>query len=136
MKKLLLAFAIGTASLVGFTGCTKEYITNNYLPGVSYVIEVAPGDWSKNGTEYSTSINMPELDDKYFQDGHVDVSISMDSNPSVYENIPAEIGNYSYSANYGVGKVNVYAVFKGASGVKAPENMLVKIVLSDAEVGN
>jgi len=137
MKKLLLAFAIGTASLVSFTGCTKEYITNNYLPGVSYVIDVASADWNRDGTEYATSINMPELDDRYFQDGHVDVSISLDSAPEYYENIPAEIGNYSYSARYGKGVVHIYAVYKGAmANIKAPEGMLIKIVLSDAEIGD
>ncbi|MVZ67642.1 hypothetical protein GQF61_17485 [Sphingobacterium sp. DK4209] len=135
MKKLLLAFAIGTASLVGFTGCTKEYITN-YLPGISYVAEVNPQNWSRTGNEFATTINMPELDEKYFQDGHVDISISFDSKPEVYENIPSEIGNYKYSANYGVGKVNIYAVYIGSGAPVAPEGSLVKIVLTDADNGD
>src|SRR5690606_10252964 len=109
MKKLLLAFAIGTASLVSFTGCTKEYITNNYLPGVRYVIDVAAADWNRDGTQYETSIYMPGLDYRSIQDGQVDVSISLDSASKYYEHIPPEIRNSSYSARYGKGVVHIYA---------------------------
>lgn len=133
MKKLLLAFAIGTASLVTFSSCTKETI--NYLPGKTIVLPVKPTDWERDGNMYSYSFDMPEVTDRIFEDGFVDVAISFDKSPNYYDNIAATIGNYHYSFQYGKGVVTVYAEFLGSNPVP-PEGMLVKIMVSDAEIGN
>ncbi|MFZ4262254.1 hypothetical protein ACFRAE_09435 [Sphingobacterium sp. HJSM2_6] len=140
MKKLLLALAIGTASLVSFSSCTKEYITN-ITPGVSYVYNVDPNDWERitNGdiVNYRVTINVPDLKDYIFEDGHVDVSMLLDSNPNTYENIPATIDDYHYSANYSIGKVTIYAEYRGSSATAlSPEKALVKVVLTESEIGN
>ena len=145
MKKFLLACLIGTSTLIAFNSCTKEYITNNnYLPGVSYVVSVNSNQWTKTDGVYQANISMPELDDVYFEDGHVNVAISFNSNSSFYENIPADLnsfygsGSYTmhhYGAKYRVGEVIVTAEAIGGAD-RAPESMLIKIVLTDAEIGN
>lgn len=137
MKKLLLAFAIGTASLMSFTGCTKEYITN-YLPGTSYVYTIKTNQWSATGNpkEFVYEQSIPDLDSRYFEDGDVSVAISYDNNETTYEIIPAIIGDYSFSANYSIGKVRIYAEYIGSGPTLRPENMITKIVLSDNEIGN
>ncbi|MGJ1196725.1 hypothetical protein ACR777_10265 [Sphingobacterium spiritivorum] len=136
MKRILLALlVIGTT--IGLSSCTKEYITNS-LPGVSYVYTVSPGDWQRvSGTNsFVREIAISNLDERYFEDGHVSVAISYDTAPTVYEIIPAEIDDYSFSANYSIGRVRVYA--KDISGLApvAPAKLLVKVVLTDAEIGN
>src|SRR5690606_39985284 len=76
MKKILLAIAIASASLVTFNSCTKEYITN-YLPGVSYVYTIKSNQWSQSEPRvFKYEQNMPDLDARYFEDGHVSVAIS------------------------------------------------------------
>lgn len=144
MKKFLLALAIGGASLLSFNSCTKEYITNeNYLPGVSYVYPIASNDWVKNGILYEKVIPMSQLDARYFEDGHVNVAISFDSNSAFYENIPADLSSFygnnvyvlhSYSAKYKIGQVIITAEPLGNVD-RAPESMITKIVLTDADNG-
>lgn len=137
MKKILLALAIASASLVTFNSCTKEYITNP-VPGVSYVYTIESGDWSfdKNNRTFFAEINMADLDSRYFEDGHVSVAISYDSNPNTYEIIPAVIEDYEFSANYSIGKVRIFARDIGLGDAIAPESLITKIVLTDAEIGN
>ncbi len=138
MKKILLAFAIGTASLLSFSSCTKEYVTN-YLPGYSYVFPLSSGDWVKTADNtYEAVISMPELDDVYYEDGHVNVAIQFENNVGTYYNVPAENPGdrgHSYNAYYSVGKVYLKAFDLFTENVK-PEAMRVKIVLTDAEIGN
>jgi len=136
MKNLLLALAIGTATIVSFNSCTKEYITN-LAPGTTYVYPIKSNEWSKSGTVYSKTFNIGDLDAATFEDGFIDVSISFDEAPDIYENIPALIGDYNYSANYGVGQVTIFAEYVGpTSEIAPPVDMLTKIMLSYAEVGN
>jgi len=139
MKRLLLALTIAATSLAAFTGCKKEYVTNNYLPGVSYVYNIKSNQWSRiSGTNtfvYEQSV--PDLDQRYFEDGHVSVAISYDNDATVYEIIPATIADYSFSANYSIGKVRIFAEDIGTgSTVQSPDDMITKIVLTDAEIGN
>ena len=137
MKKVLLALAIASASLLTLGSCTKEYITN-YLPGVSYVYPIESGDWSYNSGNrtFEVEINMPDLDSRYFEDGHVSVAISYDDNPTAYEIIPAVIENYEFSANYSIGKVRIYARDIGSGSAVRPSDLITKIVLTDNEIGN
>ncbi|SKB47193.1 hypothetical protein SAMN05660841_00729 [Sphingobacterium nematocida] len=140
MKRILLALAIAGASLATLSSCTKEYITNNNsLPGVSYVYPVKSSQWVRiNGTNtYEYRQNITDLDDRYFQDGHVSVAISYDNNKTTYEIIPATIADYDYSANYSIGVVRIFAEDIGTGNtVNPPEDMYIKVVLTDTEVGN
>lgn len=140
MKKILLALAIAGASFATLSSCTKEYITEehyNYLPGVSYVYTIKSNQWTQTEPKvYRFEQNIADLDNRYFEDGHVSVAISYDSNETTYELIPATIGNYHFSANYSVGKVRIFAEYRGSGTPVAPANMITKIVLSDNEIGN
>lgn len=136
MRKILLALAIGCASLVTLNSCTKEYVTN-YLPGVSYVYPIKSDQWSLDGDTYIFEQAIPALDNAYFEDGHVSLAISYDNNETVYEIVPAVIENYSFSANYSIGKVKIFAEEIGNTPtIQPPANMIIKIVLTDAEIGN
>lgn len=137
MKRFLLALVV-IGMTIGLSSCTKEYITN-YLPGVSYVVAVKSGDWQlQSGTDrYRTTISMPDLDQAYFEDGHVSIAISYDSDKTSYKLIPAVIRNYSYEAGYRVGSVEIEATEVGTDPtIVPPADMLVKIVLTDADIGN
>lgn len=138
MKRILLAFAIAGASLATLSSCTKEYITNS-LPGVSYVYPVKSNQWVRiagtNTFEYRQ--NIADLDDRYFQDGHVSVAISYDDDDTTYEIIPARIADYDFSANYSIGVVRIFAEdIAGEATVISPKNMYIKVVLTDTEIGN
>ncbi|MFD1165840.1 hypothetical protein ACFQ2C_09520 [Sphingobacterium daejeonense] len=136
MKKILLALAIGTASLVGLSSCTKEYVTN-YLPGVSYYEPLASGDWTRNErNNFTAIIPVPELDQQYYEDGEVSVAIQFEDQKGTFHNIPSEgINGHGYNASYKIGEVILYAVDLDNLN-EAPKAMRVKIVLTDAEIGN
>ncbi|WP_293886582.1 MULTISPECIES: hypothetical protein [unclassified Sphingobacterium] len=147
MKRLLFAALLGTAALVSFSSCKKEYVTN-YLPGVSYVTAVPSNGWvrdSNNPYNFRHELKFDELDAKYFDYGHVGVAITFNYDPSKghatsYTNIPAEyIGNYSYTIDYEVGFVIIYASYVGTPPVTGaplpPPNMYAKITLTDADNG-
>lgn len=134
MKKFLLAFLIGSATLTLGTGCTKEYVTN-YLPGVSYTTNVASGDWTAVSTGvYSVDLDFPELDGEYFQNGSVQVAIQLSSTSGTYDVVPATINNVHYSVNYAVGSVILFAENRNVTPTR-PENMIVKVTLTDADNG-
>ncbi len=121
---------------MGFSGCTKEYVTN-YLPGVSYNVEVKSNTWTQitGTTAYEQVLDFPELDAKYFNYGHVGVAISFDNDPNYFVNIPSAVGDYNYRVEYAVGKVYVYADYVGTQTPAKPSDMLVKITLTDADDG-
>lgn len=137
MKRILLALLIGGATLTSLSSCTKEYITQevNVLDGVSYVYPVNSNQWTKNGNIYSIEIAVKDLDAQYYENGHVSVAVNfVDS--KTYELIPSIIFGHDYSSNYSIGKVRIFA--RDVSGLtpKAPNDMDIKIVLTDATAGN
>lgn len=137
MKRLLLAALIGTAALVSFSSCKKEYVTN-YLPGVSYNTKVASSSWAvdQSGYSFSNELDFPELDAQYFDYGHVGVAVSFDNDQSFFINIPSAIGPYNYRVEYKIGKVYLYADYVGADNKPVrPKDMLVKVTLTDADNG-
>lgn len=139
MKRLLLAALIGTAALVSFSSCKKEYISN-YLPGVSYTFDVPNnsfGDWKRvSGTNtFELQIPFPELDKKYFDTGHVNVAISFNDDKEYFRNIPSAIGAYDYRVDYTIGKVIVYADYLGTGTPPVPKEMIMKVTLTDADNG-
>ncbi len=137
MKRFLLALVV-IGMTIGLSSCTKEYITN-YLPGVSYVVPVKSNEWTLEANNvYRKDIPMKDLDKAYFEDGHVSVAISFDGpgNEDRYEIIPAEIFGYSFSSNYSIGIVRIYAKDISSGPTQSPDGLLVKIVLTDADPGN
>ncbi|WP_400262553.1 hypothetical protein ACFX5U_03820 [Sphingobacterium sp. SG20118] len=78
---------------------------------------------------------MKNLDEQYYEDGHVSVAVNF-AGSDAYEMIPSEIFGHDYSSNYSIGKVRIFA--KDVSGLtpQAPDDMAIKIVLTDAEIGN
>jgi len=139
MKKILLALAIASASLVTLNSCTKEYITNNQ-EGVSYVYNLKSNNWSRigNSRTYEAVININDLDGRYFEDGHVSVAVSLPTasgQEATYEIIPATVLDFRYSANYSIGKVRIFADYLTDQPLN-PGDMSVKVVLTDARVGN
>ena len=138
MKRVLFACFIGIITTIALSSCSKdnEVIVPPY-DGYSYIIEnVIPADWERNGREYTLIIEMPELNERYFQDGHVSVAISPDADPDYYYNISSQIGDHYYTARYGVGVVEITAIHNQSGTSYAPEEMYVKIVLTNAEIGN
>lgn len=104
----------------------------------SYVYQVKSANWeydSENGF-YFVNIDIKELDEAIFEDGYVNMALSFDDNPKFYEIIPSYFGQYSFSANYSVGRIGLFAEFKGSGNRIAPADALVKIVLTYAEIGN
>ncbi|HAF36688.1 MAG TPA: hypothetical protein DCG88_22360 [Sphingobacterium sp.] len=139
MKRLLLAALIGTAALVSFSSCKKEYITQevNVLNGTSYVFPVKSTEWIKEGNNtYRKDVAISDLDQRYYEDGHVSAAIILDTSNDRYEAIPSELYGYQFSYNYSIGVVRIYANDVSGSTPVAPDNMKVKIVLTDASIGN
>ena len=138
MKKLLLAFAIASASLVTLNSCTKEYITN-YLPGISYATNVTPNQWklvSGSTNIYYAELNFPELDNQYYESGTVQVALEFKDAAGYYNAIPATIKNVHYSFDYAVGYVTVFAeVLPGGNTNAIDKDMKAKITLTDADNG-
>jgi len=135
MKNFLLALSVATAALATFAGCTKEYVTN-YLPGVSYTVEVKTGAWletSPGSGVFFADLDFPELDADYFRYGSVQVAIQF-GNSRRYDIVPATIDNVHYSVSYVVGTVTLYAEDRFLNPLP-PGDTTVKITLTDADNG-
>jgi len=140
MKRLLFAALIGTATLVSFSSCKKEYITQevNVLDGVTFSTNVKSSSWAvdQSGYSFSNELDFPELDAKYFNFGHVGVAISFDNDKDFFINIPSAVGPYNYRVEYKIGKVYLYADYVGNDNKPVrPTDMFVKVTLTDATNG-
>lgn len=136
MKRVLFACVIGVVAMLAFGSCSKDDDLPDRLDGVSHIVQdIQPSEWEREGNRYTFILDIPELDEQYFQDGHVSVAISPDSESDLYYNIPSQVGRHDYSASYGVGKVIVHADYNNGGAPSAPEPMYMKIVLTDAEIG-
>ena len=142
MKRILLALAIASASLVTLNSCTKEYITN-YLPGVSYPVEIKTNTWtqiSAGSNIYSTTLPFPELDQQYYNSGTVQVALQLSDDQGYFDSynaIPATINGIHYSFEYFVGEVVVYAEIQtNDATLDIDYPMKAKVTLTDADAGN
>jgi hypothetical protein len=136
MKRYSILIAVVCVTLLTFSSCTKEYITN-YLPSFGYVYSIRSNQWIQAEPRvYRFEQSIPEFDARYFENGAVSVAISFDNNQNSYDIIPATFGNYVYTVNYSVGVVRIFAEYRGAGTSTPPDNMHTKIILTDAEVGN
>ncbi|MFE2862896.1 MULTISPECIES: hypothetical protein [Sphingobacterium] len=142
MKRLLLAALIGTAALVSFSSCKKEYVSN-YLPGRSFIYTVKPNEWtSDNNKRIIHKVNLPELTDYYIKQGDVSVHMSL-NNEASYKILPAsfafddgkEINPVSFHVDYKVGEVSIIGEDPTNDfSVNFPtQNIIVKIVLTDTD---
>ncbi|MGO1520173.1 MAG: hypothetical protein ACTHZ1_06055 [Sphingobacterium sp.] len=137
MKRVLFACIIGMVAMLAFSSCSKDDDLPDPLDGVSHIVQdLQPEEWERQGNRYTFVLDLPELDELYFQDGHVSVAISLDNESDYYYNIPAQVGRHDYSAKYGVGTIVVDADYIGGGTPVAPRSMYMKIVLTDAEVGS
>lgn len=149
MKRLLLAALIGTAALVSFSSCKKEYITNS-LPGVTYKFAVPGADyqWKTEGNPRTFVISVPfnEIDSKYFDYGQVAVAISFNDSPDFYinlgaNNVPTKNGLYNFRTEYTFfdgkvdGNLNIYADYLGTGTATPPPPFQAKVTLTDGENG-
>jgi len=136
MKRILLALAIASASLVTLNSCTKEYITN-YLPGVTYTTTIPAGDWTREGTSdiYYHDLSFDELDAQYYNFGTVQVHLEFTDSRGFYNAIPATIKGIHYSFDYKIGTISIFAEDR-LGGINALDKEIkVKVTLTDADNG-
>lgn len=138
MKKILLALAIGIVSLLTLNSCTKEYVTNNYLPGISFTTTVQPNRWVEDGEGsgvYAVDLEFPELDSQYYNFGTVQVALEFANSSGAYDVIPATIRETHYSFSYEVGFVTLFAETRSPEADDIDRPIVVKITLTDADNG-
>ncbi|WP_108821670.1 hypothetical protein [Dysgonomonas sp. Marseille-P4361] len=81
-RKLYNSLALALVSvlaLTGFTGCTKEYITEEYITNktgadmATYIFEVAKDKWEWNAdmNRYEYAFSFPDFDQYMFDEGAV-----------------------------------------------------------------
>jgi len=139
MKNFLLAISVATAALATFAGCTKEYVTNEYithLPGVTYTVVVKTAAWQETSAGsgvFFADLDFPDLDADYFRYGSVQVAIQF-GNSRRYDIVPATIDDVHYSVGYVLEKVTLYAEDRLIPPLP-PGDMTVKITLTDANNG-
>ncbi len=64
------------------------------------------------------------------------VAIKFDNDQSYFINVPSAIGPYNYRVEYKIGKVYLYADYVGSDNRPVrPDNMTVKVTLTDADNG-
>ncbi|WP_140936841.1 hypothetical protein [Sphingobacterium lumbrici] len=138
MKKILLALAIGSVSLLSFNSCTKEEYYD-VAPTKTYLFDVVPNDWSREtgSNTYQITLSIPQLTSLIVEEGVVNVAISYDHRADFYEIVPATIENYHFSANYAAnpGEVTVYAEDRRLTPIR-PEAMRIKVSISEGVVVN
>ena len=136
MKKLLLALAIGSASLLTLNSCTKEYIDYyETVPSKTMVYERSANSWQGNGNRKYIDLPVKELTNYYLKQGIVSVAMSTDDEKS-YQAIPATIDGISFSFDYVVGSIRIYAedpIMEAGINVQVPSNAVFKISLTDAD---
>ncbi|HIX55426.1 MAG TPA: hypothetical protein VK076_10560 [Candidatus Sphingobacterium stercoripullorum] len=135
MKKTLLLFSTLALMVVFFSGCTKEYITNNDGTKIYTVIRyVKANDWQKNDDlQWQVSMNVPDLEEYFITDGFVQTAISFD-NELHYSTLSSVINGVNYSVEYTDNTVTIYAedpIMTDGWGFD-PTEMVVKITLGEA----
>lgn len=134
MKKFLLAFLIGMATLAATSSCTKEYY--DIVPSITMVYERTASQWQRNSSnQIYIDLNVPELTSYYVNQGIVNLAISFD-NENTYNAIPATIEAVSYSYDYATGSVRIYAedpILESGISIDPPAHIFVKISLTEAD---
>lgn len=138
MKKILLAFLVGTATLAVTSSCTKEYYEEYYdmVPSITMVYERTANQWGVDdyGTDY-LDLEVPELTNYYKDQGIVNVAISF-NDEQTYLAIPTTFDAISYSYDYTTGSVRIYAqdpILEDGVTITPPAHIHIKISLTDAD---
>jgi len=136
MKNILLALAIGSASLLTLNSCTKEYIDYyETVPSKTMVYERSASSWQGSGNRKYIDLPVKELTQYYLNQGIVTVAMSTDDEKS-YQAIPATIDGVSFSFDYVVGSVRIYAedpIMEAGINVGLPAKAVFKISLTQAD---
>lgn len=135
MKKLLLTFLIGTATLAMTSSCTKEYY-DTVVPSITMVYERTASQWRVDDldTDY-VDLSVPELTDYYVNQGIISVAISFD-NEQTYFAVPTTLDGVAYSYDYTTGSVRIYAqdpILEDGISVDIPEHLVIKVSLTEAD---
>ena len=138
MKKILLAFAIATASLATLSSCTKEYIT---LTSRTYDPTIESTKWSRvSGATnlYSTTLDFPEINGRIVDDGNVQVSLRFTGANgkllSSYNTIPATINGIHYSHEIDAGVLIIYAeILRNTGDLDIDHLIQAKVIISESE---
>lgn len=133
MKKILLAFLVGTATLAVTSSCTKEYY--DVVPSITMVYQRTANQWGVDelDTDY-VDLNVPELRDYYVNQGIVNVAISFDDEQTYFA-VPTTLDGIAYSYDYTTGSVRLYAQdpIEGGIAVPIPQHLFIKISLTEAD---
>lgn len=140
MKKILLAAAIGSLTLLSFNSCTKEYIDYyDTVPSITMIYERADTEWSGTENDAFIELSVPELTSYYMDQGIVNISMSADNEAS-YSILPASFANASgdpiaYSVTYSVGKVVIRAQdpLMDEYFVEVPKRVFIKVSLTETD---
>lgn len=130
---------VGFSATAALSSCTKtELIESDYIPNFSYVYTITQNQWAwEDGVSHQVYHDkaIPDLTDYYLLEGNVSVAISFDNEES-YDILPTTFNGISYSVNYTVGAVSIYAEDPLADPeieIPLPNAAVVKVVLSDAQ---
>lgn len=134
MRKILLAFLVGTATLAMTSSCTKEYYEEYYdmVPSITAVYTVTGDSWTAdNANNAYSDLEVPELTDYYIQQGIVNIGLSFD-NEKTYHTNGAVHNGVTYRFDYSEGLIRIYA-----NGNKVldriPQDVIVKVSLTEAD---
>ncbi|GAA4791277.1 hypothetical protein GCM10023231_18980 [Olivibacter ginsenosidimutans] len=139
MKKYLFLM-IALIGLVGMSGCKKEEIVNPINSRtIKFDVPGGSNNWGTedNGLTWYQTLELPELDDAYFDDGYVIVHLSLIDNE--YEALPTTINQVAYTYNYGFddqgGYLRIYCeASDGKHKINPPEDLIYgKLILSDSD---
>jgi hypothetical protein len=135
MKKILLAFLLGTATLAVGTSCTKEYY-DTVVPSVTAVYQRTADQWQVSSSNNKFIVlDVPELTDYYVKQGIVNVALSFD-NEVHYNTLPATIDGVSYNYEYTAGLLTVFAqdpLVEEGIEVPVPDRAFFKISLTESD---
>jgi hypothetical protein len=127
--KLLTAL---TTMIVLFSACTKTVTEVQQVDqAFSIIYTLNPGGWGSNdgGFSYSTTLNVPELDQSMLNNGAIVVFLSFDKGAN-YEAIPEVFDGISYGALHSLGVITLDLHAVDGSKLNPPSaTILAKVVL-------
>lgn len=139
MKKYLFLM-IALVGLVGMSGCKKTEVVETIMPNRTIKFDIPANGWrsENDGLSWFFTVDLPELDDAYFENGYVNVHLSFVDDE--YEALPTTFDQIAYSFNYGFDQEGGYLrVFCQASDsprrqITPPSELVYgKLILSDSD---
>lgn len=138
MRKLSLTLAIISITILTFSSCTKEYITNEFLPSRTFIYEIIEDEWIGYDHDAYVELQIRELDTRIMDQGAVTIALSTNGEKT-FHTIPATINGIAYSFEYSRGKIVIKAqdpLYDPDIFIEVPELSTFKITLSDADYIN